>query len=99
MELLEAYKLYPHTAYEVRIYEFYGRNKKLTDQTNKQGQTHRLIHRGNPYSLCVAAQNLYQALSYLNEVRPEFQPNYAHYCGVLFLQHRCFEKQEWKAPG
>ncbi len=40
MELLEAYKLYPCTDHEVRIYEFLGRTKKLTDKTNKLGQTH-----------------------------------------------------------
>jgi hypothetical protein len=88
MELLEVYKRYPHTNDEVRIYEFTGRTKKLIDKPWPSGNPRKELKVGKVYSLFVAATTLEDALLHLKNHRPEFQPNHAHCCGVMYLHHR-----------
>lgn len=88
MELIEAYKRIPYTDDEVRIYEITGRTKKRVEKITDQGKIQSRLHVAKVYSVLVAATSVYQALDHLREHRPEFSPNHAHCCGVMYLHHR-----------
>jgi hypothetical protein len=91
MDLLEAYKQFPHTTEEIRIYEFRGKNKRLLDEPRTLGSKDKrpkLVKSGKTHSLLVAATTLDCALAHLKECRPDFQPNHANYCGVMYLHRR-----------
>jgi hypothetical protein len=88
MELLEGYKQFPYTTEEIHLYEFRGKNKKLIDEPRTSGTGDKRMKVGKIHSFLVAATTLDCALAHLKECRPDFQPNHAHYCGIMYLHHR-----------
>jgi hypothetical protein len=88
IELLEAYKQFPYTDVEIRIYEFRGKNKKLIDEPHTSGTGGKRLKVGKLHSLLVAATTLDCALAHLQECRPHFQASHANCCGVMYLHRR-----------
>jgi hypothetical protein len=88
MEILEAFKVIPPKGDEVRIFYFRGRIKKAIETTNESGELVTKIHSSKIRSICVAAETLYDAITHLQEYRPDFYPNHANCRGVFFLEDR-----------
>lgn len=88
MDLLEAYKHFPDNGEDLRIYEFRGKVKKKIETTDECGETVTRLRWGKLRSVCIAAENIFDAAAHLREYRPDFFPKYANIRGVFY--RNCF---------
>jgi hypothetical protein len=87
MELREAYKGTPTKKDFVKIYEFQGKVKKMV-QVMEDGQRVMKERVSRNRSICIAANDLFEALQHLRGYRPDFEPDHAYYRGVLYVRYR-----------
>ena len=81
MELLRPNKNASSTGKATRIYEFRGRHQKVVETTGEDGQAIKLIEKGQQKHIFVVADNLYEAVAFLQARRQTFVPD-----KVMYLQ-------------
>jgi hypothetical protein len=85
MEMLEAFQAIPPKGKNISIFYIRGRVKKMTETTNETGEKVSRLGRGKIRSICVAADNLYDAIMHLREYRPNFHPTHVNCRGILYF--------------
>jgi hypothetical protein len=86
MEILEAFKVIEPVGTTARIFEFRGRFVRYIDTTTESGEAKKVLRKGKPRSIHVAAENLYDAVLHLREYRPDFFPHQAFSRGDLRIR-------------
>jgi hypothetical protein len=83
MELIKAYTVMPAGGDSAPVYEVRGRYHRRVNSTDQEGNPIRIIRKGKPRFLLIAAGNLHDALVHLHTIRPGFLVDMAAYRGEL----------------
>lgn len=85
MELMKAYQAMPTNGNIARIYEFRGRYHRRANITDQTGKPIKIVQKGKPRFVLVAAGTLHDAVVYLHARRPTFFLDMVAYRGELRL--------------